>query len=156
VRLTTTLACLLCLCGAAKADWKIESLKDGSGREAKRGTVTARAQDATLQLDCANGAQLLSINVDRDFSRGMIGSVVTFDERKPRSQLLQVFSDPRSIPLFDISIRDVVRAKRLRLELQPIEGLPTSYDFDTGGGKKAFKAVVCGAKSKSLFRKLRF
>ena len=146
---------LLWSCAAASAQWQIEAVKDQASNPAiKRGFVQAKAEDATLRLDCVNGAQLLSISVDRDLERGMIGAVITFDERKPKSLLLQVFSNPRNIPLFDISTRDLVRARRLRIELQPIEGSSVAYDFDTSGGKSAVKAVVCGAKPKSLFRRL--
>ncbi len=150
----TALVALGLSCNFSCADWKIESVRDGAAsRETKRAFVVANAGDANLRLDCLNGAQLLSISVASDFPRGMVGSVIKFDERKPKTPLLQVFSNPRNIPLFDISIQELSRAKHLRIELQPVDGPSTSYDFDTGGGKKAVKAVVCSVKPRSFFRR---
>ena len=148
------LAGWLCSCAVASAAWELAPAKDGD-RDTKRGFVTATAGDATLQLDCVNGAPLLSIGVDRDLTRGMLESTITFDDRKPQSILLQVFSSPRNVPLFDITARDLVRAKRLRIGLHPVEGTPVTYDFETGGGKAAVKAVMCGPKPKSILRRLR-
>jgi hypothetical protein len=139
----------------AVAGWQFEAVKGPApDPETRRGFVAAGGGDATLRLDCVNGAQLLSLSVGRDLERGMIGSVIAVDERKPRSLLLQVFSDPRRIPLFDIPLRDIRRARHLRVDLQPIAGSPSSYDFDISGARKAFETVVCGAKPKSLFRRL--
>jgi hypothetical protein len=156
VKSSVALIGLLLSCSTANAEWTIESVKSPPPeREMKRGFVPSRTDEATLQLECVNGAQLLSVSVAKDLSRGMIGSVVTFDERKPQSQLLQVFSNPRNVPLFDISARELMRAKRLRIELQPIESPSGSYDFDTRGAKKAVKAVVCDTRpKKSLLRRL--
>lgn len=150
------LAGWLCSCAVASAAWQLAPAKDdASDRDTRRGFVTATAGDATLQLDCVNGAPLLSISVDRDLARGMLESTITFDDRKPQPILLQVFSNPRNIPLFDIATRDLVRTKRLRIDLRPIEGTPVTYDFETTGGKAAVKAVVCGPKPKSILRRLR-
>jgi hypothetical protein len=150
------LAGWLCSCAIASAAWQLAPARDGaSDRDTKRGFVTATAGDATLRLDCVNGAPLLSISVDRDLSRGMIESSITFDDRKPQPILLQVFSNPRNVPLFNITTRDLMRAKRLRIELHPIEGMPATYDFETIGGRATVKAVVCGPKPKSILRRLR-
>jgi hypothetical protein len=149
---------LLALIGSsavAQAQWQVVSAQDGSaGRGARQAVVASRAGDATLRFACVNGAPLLTIEIDRDLMRGIVDSVVTFDNSMPQPVLLQVFSNPRSVPLFDVSLRDIARAKRLRLEFKPIEAPPLAYEFDTRGGKKAMAAVVCGVKKRSLFRRL--
>lgn len=152
------LAVLLALVGStlsAQAQWQVVSAQDeGSGRGARQAVVASRTGDATLRFACANGAPLLTIEIDRELMRGIVDSVVTFDNSKPQPVLLQVFSNPRSVPLFDVPLRDVARAKRLRLELKPIEAPPLAYEFDTRGGRKAMATVVCGVKKRSLFRRL--
>jgi hypothetical protein len=141
-------------CVVASAGWQIETVENHMPDNiSKRGFVTAMTGNAMLRLDCVNGAQLLSINVDRDLARGMIGSSITFDDGKPVSLLLQVFSNPRNVPLFDVSPKEVMRARRLRIELQPTEGQSVSYEFETSGGKTALKAVLCGPKGRSLLRR---
>lgn len=156
--LPTGLLASLVLIGSilgAQAQWQVvPGQGDGPGRGARQAVVASKAGDATLRFACANGAPLLAIEIDRDLTRGMVDSVVTFDNSKPQPVLLQVFSNPRSVPLFDVPLRDVARAKRLRLELKPIEAPPLAYEFDTRGGRKAMAAVVCGAKKRSLFRRL--
>jgi hypothetical protein len=142
--------------GVACADWQIGPVRDeNTDRDMMHALLPAKGGDGTLVLECVNGAPLLSLKVTQDLSRGIVESVVTYDERKPKPQLLQVFSDPKSVPLFDISGQVLLRAKRIRIALQPIDTAAVSYDFDTRGAKQAVKAVVCGPKPKSLFRRLR-
>jgi hypothetical protein len=151
-----TLMALTFSYGAARADWQIAPVMDeNTDRGVMHALLPARDGDGLLVLECVNGAQLLSLKVTNDLSRGIVESVVTYDERKPKPQLLQVFSDPKSVPLFDISAQVLLRVKRIRIGLQPIDTAAASYDFDTRGAKQAVKAVVCGPKPKSLFRRLR-
>jgi len=141
--------------GPAIASWQLASVPaDGSGRETRQAVVDSRADPATLRYGCAHGAPLLWIALDRDLARGMVESMITFDERKPQSVLLQVFSNPRQVPLVDIALADVARARRLRLDLQPVEAAPLRFDFDIRGARKAMAQVLCGTPKKSLIRRL--
>ncbi len=138
----------------ASARWQLETSKDVSGRETKSASVAAQGRDAVLLLDCENGTQLLSVAVDRSFERGMIGSVITLDRRPPRSGLLKVYSGRTDIPIFDLRLAELIRSKRVSIELQPITGTPSRYVFDTSGAKSAVKAVWCGPKRPSLLRRI--
>lgn len=158
---SSLLPALLILAGSAataKAQWQVVATGDESarhdGRRAAMALARSKAEDATLRFACANGAPLLTVEIGRDLARGMLDSTITFDNHKPQQVLLQVFSNPRSVPLFDISLGDVARAKRLRLELKPIDASPLAYDFDTRGGRKAMAAVVCGPRKRSLLQRL--
>jgi hypothetical protein len=154
-RIAACAALVLLATTPVAADWQRATARDAAtGRDGRQVFAVSRVDAATLRYGCANGAPLLWIDLDRDLARGLVESTLIFDARAPQPLMLQVFSNPRRLPLVDLSLTDVARARRMRLELRPLEAAVGRYDFDIRGGRKAMAEVSCGPRKPSLLKRL--
>lgn len=142
----------LCTVDVAQAEWRVDTFRDRmSDRDIKMAAVSAKSASsgvhARLQIECLDGKfvgrTMILIVLSREFYQHRIGLNWRIDAGPVEPRHLIVNSDLRSIWLANLSVSELSKAKRLRVELFPTGGPTLFYEFDVSGADGAFRAVPC-------------